>query len=245
MGDFRNDIRYSLRMLIASPVFTLTAIAALALGVGATTAVFTVVNTVLLRPLTYPDADRIVKFIRPSNFGNNFFTSIPELRVYEAQSNVFVSVAAYDMSGPGSNLTGDRPEQIHGIHVTQNYFNLFGATVVLGRTFTPQEDAPNGGKVVMLSYNLWQRKFGGDKGLLGKSLSLGNEPYTIVGVIGKQSVPDPAADIWLPFQFPPVSNDNNHFFHVAARLRPGVTLAAANVQLKIASAAKKTRTGDF
>jgi putative ABC transport system permease protein len=244
MGDFRNDIRYSLRMLITSPVFTLTAIAALALGVGATTAVFTVVNTVLLRPLTYPDADRIVKFIRPSNLGNNFFTSIPELRVYEAQSNVFESVAAYDMSGPGFNLTGDRPEQIHGIHVTQNYFNLFGATVVLGRTFTPQEDAPNGGKVVMLSYNLWQRKFGGDKGLLGKSLSLGNEPYTIVGVIGKQFVPDPAADIWLPFQFPPVSNDNNHFFQVAARLRPGVTLAAANVQLKIATAEYQRERGE-
>jgi putative ABC transport system permease protein len=244
MGDFRNDIRYSLRMLIASPVFTLTAIAALALGVGATTAVFTAVNTVLLRPLSYPDADRIVKFIRPSNLGNNFFTSIPELRVYEAQSNVFESVAAYDMSGPGFNLTGDRPEQIHGIHVTQNYFNLFGATVVLGRTFTPQEDAPNGGKVVMLSYNLWQRKFGGDKGLLGKSLSLGNEPYTIVGVIGNQFVPDPAADIWLPFQFPPVSNDNNHFFQVAARLRPGVTLAAANVQLKIATAEYQRERGE-
>jgi putative ABC transport system permease protein len=244
MGDFRNDIRYSLRMLIASPVFTLTAIAALTLGVGATTAVFTVVNTVLLRPLTYPDADRIVKFIRPSNLGNNFFTSIPELRVYEAQSNVFESVAAYDMSGPGFNLTGDRPEQIHGIHVTQNYFNLFGATVVLGRTFTPQEDAPNGGKVAMLSYNLWQRKFGGDKGLLGKSVSLGNEPYTIVGVIGKQFDPDPAADIWLPFQFPPVSNDNNHFFQVAARLRPGVTLAAANVQLKIATAEYQREHGE-
>jgi hypothetical protein len=105
----------------------------------------------------------------------------------------------------------------------------------LGRTFTSQEDAPNGGKVVTLSYNLWQRKFGGDKGVLGKSLLLGNEPYTIVGVIGKQFMADPEADIWLPFQFPLVSNDNNHFFQVAERLRPGITPVAANVQLKLAT----------
>jgi predicted permease len=229
------DARFGMRQLLRNPVFTMTAVAALALGIGATTAVFTVVNAVLLKPLAYPDADRIVKFIRPSKLGNDFFTSVPEFRTYERRSNVFEEVAAYDMAGPGFNLTGDRPEQIHGIHVSEGYFQLFGAPVVLGRTFTSQEDAPNGGKVVTLSYNLWQRKFGGDKGVLGKSLLLGNEPYTIVGVIGKQFMADPEADIWLPFQFPLVSNDNNHFFQVAERLRPGITPVAANVQLKLAT----------
>lgn len=230
------DVFFGLRQLRHNPVFTITAVAALALGIGVTTAVFTVVNAVLLKPLTYPDADRIVKFIRPSKLGNDFFTSVPEFHVYERQSNVFETVAAYDMSGPGFNLTGDRPEQIHGIHVTEGYFHLFGVPVILGRIFTPQEDAPNGGKVVVLSYNLWQRKFGGDSRVLGKSLLLGNDPYTIVGVIGKQFVTDPEAEIWLPFQFPPVSNDMNHYFQVAARLKPGVTLAAANVQMRLATA---------
>ena len=88
------------------------------------------------------------------------------------------------MAGPGFNLTGDRPEQIHGIHVTEGYFRLFGAPVILGRTFTQREDSPNGGKVVVLSYGFWQRKFAGDPTVVGKALSLGNEPYTIVGVIG-------------------------------------------------------------
>ena len=112
---------------------------------------------------------------------------------------------AYDNAGPGFNLTGGRPEQVHGIHVTEGYFRLYGAPVALGRTFTPQEDSPHGGKVVVLSYGLWQRRFGGDPTIVGKSISLGNEPYTIVGVIGKDFVADPQADIWLPFQFDPAS----------------------------------------
>jgi putative ABC transport system permease protein len=233
---FWQDVHFGLRQLRRNPGFTLAAVAALALGIGANTAIFTVVNAVLLKPLTYPDSDRIVKFVLPSALGNDFFTSIPEFHAYQRQTNVFEQIAAYDMAGPGFNLTGDRPEQIHGIHVSEGYFRLFGAPVVLGRTFTPQEDAPHGGSVVVLSYNLWQRKFGGDKGVLGKPLLLGNEPYTIVGVIGKQFLADPEADIWLPFQFPHVSNDMNHYFQVAARLSPGVTLAEANAQLKLAAA---------
>jgi putative ABC transport system permease protein len=230
------DARFGLRQLLRNPGFTLTAVAALALGIGVNTAIFTVVNAVLLKPLTYPDADRMVKFVSPSLLGNDFFTSVPEFLAYRRQTGIFEQIAAYDMAGPGFNLTGDRPEQIHGIHVSEGYFRVFGASLALGRTFTPQEDAPNGGKVVVLSYNLWQRKFGGDTGVLGKSLPLGNDPYTIVGVIGKQFLPDPEADIWLPFQFPPVSNDMNNFFQVAARLRLGVTLAEANAQLKLAAA---------
>jgi putative ABC transport system permease protein len=222
-------------MFWKSPGFTIAAVAALALGIGANTAIFSVVNAVLLKPLTYPDADRIVEFLFPSNLANNFLTSIPEFRAYQRQTSVFQEVAAYDVAGPGFNLTGGRPEQLHGIHVTEGYFRLFGAPVMLGRTFTPQEDAPNGGKVVVLSYGLWQRRFAGNPAIVGKSLSLGNEPYTIVGVLGKQFLSDPQADIWVPFQFAPVSNDQNHFFQVAGLLRPGITLAQANAQLRLAA----------
>jgi predicted permease len=111
---------------------------------------------------------------------------------------------------------------------------VFGAPVMLGRTFTKQEDAPNGGKVVVLSYGLWQRKFGGNPNVVGSSLSLGNEPYTIVGVLGKNFFTDPQVDIWLPFQFSPVSTNQGHFFLTAAMLKPGVTMAQANAQMKLA-----------
>jgi len=236
VGDLWNDIKHSLRMLLKNPGFTTAAVAALALGVGANTAIFTVVNTVLLKPLSYPDADRIVKFLLSSPTGDYSFASIPEFHTYQGQTSVFSEVAAYDSAGPGFNLIGDRPEQIHGIHVTEGYFHLFGASVILGRTFTPQEDSPKGGKVVVLSYGLWQRRFGGNPNIIGQSLSLGNEPYTIVGVIGKQFLSDPEADIWLPFQFESVSDNMNHFFQVAGRLQPGITLVQANAQLKLAAA---------
>jgi predicted permease len=229
-----HDLRFALRQLRRSPGFTIAAVSALALGIGANTAIFSVVNAVLLKPLTYPNADRIVEFVLPSSIANNL-ANIPEFHAYQRQTSVFQEVAAYDRISPGFNLTGERPELIQGIHVTESYFRLFGAPVVLGRTFTPQEDAPYGGKVVVLSYHLWQRRFGGNPDVIGKSLSLGNEPYTIVGIIGPQFVSDPEAEFWLPYQFPPVSDDMNHYFLVAGLLKPGVTLEQANAQLKLAS----------
>lgn len=235
MSDLWNDIKHSLRMFASNPGFTFAALAALALGIGANTAIFTVVNTVLLKPLTYPDPGRIVMFEHTSPQGEGPVASATDFHAWQQQTNVVQDVAAYDFGGPGYNLTGDRPELVQGIHVTQRYFALFGAPVVLGRTFTQQEDSPNGGHVVVISYGLWQRRFGADPHIVGKALSLGNTPYTIVGVIGKSFDTDPPADIWLPFQFDPNSNDQGHYFIVAGRLKPGVTLAQANVQMKIAA----------
>jgi len=157
MGDFRNDLRYSFRMLIANPAFTFTAVAALALGIGANTAIFTVVNTVLLKPLAYPDPDRMVQLMNITPDGNWPGSSPTKFNNWRAQTSVLQDVTAYDFGGPGFNLTGAVPEQVHGIHVSEAYFRLFGAPVILGRTFTPQEDAPNGGHVVVISYGLWQR----------------------------------------------------------------------------------------
>ena len=239
MGDLWSDVKHALYMFYKNPGFTLAAVAALALGIGANTAVFTVVNAVMLKPLTYPGANRIVVFLLRSAGGSNIvasnLASVPEFQIYQQQTSVFKIVAGYDVAGPGLSITGGRPEQIRGIHVTESYFRLFGAPVILGRTFTPQEDSPNGGKVAVLSYGLWQRKFGGDPSVIGKALSLGNEPYTIVGVIGKQFRSDPKADVWLPFQFEPASTNMNHFFEVAGLLKPGVTLAQANAQMKLAA----------
>jgi putative ABC transport system permease protein len=235
MSYFRDNFKHALRMFRANPGFTFAAIAALALGIGINTAIFTVVDTVLLKPLTYPDADRIVEFWNTSPNGRNPSASVPTFHTWEQQTNVFQDAAAYDTNGPGFDLTGALPEQVHGIHVTQAYFRLFGASSMLGRTFTPQEDSPNGGKVVVLSYGLWQRKFGGNPNIIGTALSLGNEPYTIVGVLGKSFVSAPEADIFLPFQFDPNSTDQGSYFEAAARLKPGVSLAQANALLKVAA----------
>jgi len=236
MTDLWNDVKHALNLFIKSPGFSIAAISALALGIGANTAIFTVVNAVLLKPLGYPDADRIVSILLTSPQGRGQGCSIPKFQEYQQQSSVFKDVAAYDFAGPGFNITGDRPELIHGLHVSEAYFRVFGAPVMLGRTFTRQEDSPNGGHVVVLSYGLWQRRFGGNPNIVGQALPLAGEPYTIVGVLGRDFSTDPAADIWIPFQFEPNSTNQGHFFLASAMLKPGVTLAQADAQLRLAYA---------
>jgi putative ABC transport system permease protein len=124
MGSLRSDVKHAVRMLLKTPGFTISAIAALALGIGANTAIFTVVNAVLLKPLSYPDADRIVEFGSRSTTLANFLSCVPQFHGYQRQTGIFKEVAAYDMAGPGFNLTGDRLEQIHGVHVTGGYFDF-------------------------------------------------------------------------------------------------------------------------
>ncbi len=222
-------------MFAKNPGFTIAAVAALALGIGTNTAIFTVVNAVLLKPLNYPDADRIVQFFTSYPDGNGNAASPTKFHIWQQQTSVFKEVAAYDFAGPGFNMTGERPELVHGIHVSEGYFRLFGAPVMLGRTFTPQEDAPNGGKVVVISYGLWQRKFGGNAKIVGSTLSLGKEQYTIIGVLGRDFLSDPEADIWVPFQLDPNSTNQGHYFNAAGLLKPGVTVAQANAQMKLAA----------
>ena len=233
MVDFRQDLRYSLRTLVSNPAFTITAITAIALGIGVNTAIFTVVNAVLLKPLTYPEPDRMVQFLNTYQEGNSPRSSPVDFNTWNAQTSVFQDVAAFDFAGPGFNLTGTAAEQVHGIHVSEAYFRLFGAPLLLGRTFTPQEDAPNGGHVVVISYGFWQRKFGGNPNIVGTGVSLSNESYTIVGVLGKSFLTDPTADIWVPFQIDPNSTNLGQYLFVAGRLKPGVTVAQANAQLKL------------
>ncbi len=223
-------------MFRRSPAFTIAAIAALALGIGANTAIFSVVNAVLLKPLTYPDPDRIVQFLLTSPQGSGPGASVTKFNIWKQQTQVFQEVAAYDFGGPGLNLTGGAfPEQVQGIHVTKDYFRLFGAEVAAGRTFTAEEDRPNGGHAVVLSNGLWKRRFGGDPGIVGRAISLGNQPYTVVGILASSFATDPPADLWLPFQFDPNSNDQAHYFIAAARLKPGVTLGMANAQMQLAA----------
>ena len=233
--NFSQDVRFALRSLRRSPGFTITAILALALGIGANTAIFTVINTVLLQPLSYPHSERIVQLFRKFSDGEGYAASIPKFMVWREQTSVFQSVVAYDFAGPGFNVTGgDRPEQIKGIRASAGYFDVFGAPVALGRPFTEQEDLPGGPKVVVISNALWKTRYGGDPDIIGKTLLLADEPYTIVGVLGPAFHTDPPSDMWLPLQADPASQDQGHYLFVSARLRPGVTLAQANAALKLA-----------
>jgi putative ABC transport system permease protein len=232
-------------MLAKSPAFTFAAISALALGIGVNTAIFSVVNAVLLKPLTYPDPDRMVQFLSTSPDGNSPGASITKFHNWQQQTSVLQDVAAYDFGGPGFNLTGTVPEQVHGIHVTHDYFALFGAPIQLGRTFTPEEDLPNGGRMVVLSNGFWKRKFGGNPQIVGTSISLGGDPYTIVGVLGPNFETDPVSDMWLPFQFDPNSQNQGHFFLAAGRLKPGITIDQTNAQLKLAAKQLLGRYPDY
>jgi putative ABC transport system permease protein len=236
METFIKDLKYALRMLRQSPGFTATAVAALALGIGANTAIFSVVNAVLLRPLPYPQPDRIVQIVHVAPGGRFPGASIPKYNVWRETTGVLEDVAAYDVGGPGMNLTGgDRPEQIQGIRVSHEYFSLFGAHAILGRTFSAEEDRPGGGRVAVIGGGLWKRHFGGDPAVIGKPLQLGAEPYTIIGVLSPDFSPATPTDIWLPVQADPNSVDQAHYFQAAARLKPGVTLAQANAALGVAA----------
>jgi putative ABC transport system permease protein len=166
-----------------------------------------VVNTVLLKPLDYPDPGRIVQFLNTSPQGSGGGASVTKFNNWRAQTNVFQDVAAYDGGGAGVNVTGGTyPEQIRAVHVSAGYFRLFGAPLMLGRTFTAAEDLPRGGKIVVLSYGLWKRRFGGDPNVIGKTIDLSGDPPTIIGVVARDFDTDPVADAWLPFQFDPNSN---------------------------------------
>ncbi len=149
---------------------------------------------------------------------------------------MFQDVAAYDLGGPGVNLTGgDRPEQLKGIRLSGDFFRLFGARVIAGRTFSAEEDRPGGPPSVVLSSGLWRRRFGSDPNLVGKSIDLGGEPHTVVGILDPTFTSDPPSDIYLPLKADPNSTDQAHYLRAAARLKPGVTLQQAKAAMNLAA----------
>jgi putative ABC transport system permease protein len=233
------DVRHALRSMRRSKGFTVAAVLTLALGVGANTAVFSLIDTVLLKPLNFPDPDRIVQFFLSSSGGSTQGASIPDLRFWRDRASSVQEISAFDFGQSEMGLTSGVPEQVHGIHVTSNYFRLFGAPLVLGRAFNEDEDSAQGANVVVLSYGLWKRRFGGDEQIIGKEISLDKEWYTVIGVTGESFHSEPEAQLWIAFHFNLNSVDQFHSFGVTARLKPGVTLAQANAQLNAASQAAR------
>src|SRR5262245_8159248 len=233
MRTLLSDLRYAARVILKNPRFSVVAIAALALGIGANAAIFSVVNAVLLRPLPYPDPDRLVQVSRLYPQGPSPAVSIPKFMAWRrAQS--FEAIAAYDFAGPGMNLGGgDRPEQVKGIHVSADYFRVFGVQPQIGRGFSADEDRPGGPHVVVLSHRAWTSRFGGDPQITGRAISINGDPHVVVGVLPKGYRPDPPADVFLPLQADPNSANQGHFLIVAARLKPGASIASARAELQI------------
>ena len=237
MDTLLQDIRHSLRLFRQSPGFTAAAVAALTLGIGANTAIFSVVDSVLLKPAPFPDPDRIVMFLNTSPQGSGPGASPTKFQHWRDQAEVVQDVSAFRTGV--ANLTGTgTPEQLQSAQVSADYFRLFGARPIRGRTFSPEEDLPHGNKVVVLSYAFWNRRFGADPQILGKTLSLGGDPHMVIGILS----PDfdfrdfgQPPDVWVPFQLDPHPTDQGHYFLAAGRLKPGVTLDQAKAKLKLSA----------
>lgn len=232
-----NDLRYAFRQLIKAPGFTAVAILTLALGIGACSAIFSVVNTVLLRPLDYPEPGRIVA-IRETNLPQfpEFSVSPPNYLDWEKQTKSYEYFAAY--AGANVNLTGEgEPQRLIGVKSTAHYFDVYGLKPVLGRVLLPEEDAQGKNHVVVLSYPFWQRVFGAGRDVVGRAIQLNGEPYTVVGVAPVGFGLTSKVDVWMPMAFKPDETANDarggHYINVVGRLRPGVTVAQARAELEV------------
>jgi predicted permease len=233
MESLAADVRQSLRMMGKSPAFTAVAIAALALGIGANTGIFSVVDKVLLQPLPYPEPDRLMRIGRSHLNGVEYAVSIPKYMTWR-QNHAFSATAIYDQSGLGLNLTsGDHPEQIKAVHASADYFKVFGVGPAVGRSFVPSEDAPNGPKVALISDQMWKSHFGADPRILQRAIILNGDPYQIVGVMPAGFTPDPPADLWIPLQADPNSTNQGHYLAVAGRLNSGVSIEQARAEMKL------------
>ena len=235
IGDLWQDLRYGLRMLGKNPGFTVVAVIALALGIGANSAIFSVVNTVLLRPLPYRDPDRLVMVWEDSTKAG-YPRDTPAAANYidwRDQNQVFEGMAA--IAEQNFNLTGTgEPERIEGRLVSANLFALLGVEPQVGRAFLPEEDQPGRNRVVIMSHGLWQRRFGADANITGKPLTLNGESYTVVGVMPSHfQFPSREDQLWVPIAFTPqqAANRGRHYLEVIARLKPGVTLEGAQAEM--------------
>jgi len=238
---FGRDVRYGTRTLGRSPGFALIAILVMALGIGATTSLFTIVRAVLLKPLPFRDPDQLVmvyEHFRASVGGDGTnVVSSGDFRDWRAQTHGFEDMAAW--RNYGFNLTGEHqelPETVEAVGGSWNLFLVLGIEPALGRTFTAEEDRPNANHVVLLSWSLFQRRFGGDASILGKTVRLDTNAYTVVGVLPRWfTYPNPRAQLWVPYAqtFPATEYDwhDNHQSYVIARLLPGVSAATATQEV--------------
>jgi putative ABC transport system permease protein len=230
------DVRYALRMLLKTPAFTLVAIATLALGIGANTAIFSLVSAVLLRPLPFPNPDRLMIVwddMRARGGPATVEASPADFAAWRERSRSFTDLAA--LGTVTYNLTGSgEPKKLLGIRTTANLFTVLGMQPVLGRTLLPDDDLPESNPAVVIGERLWRSTFGAERSVAGRVITLNGLPYTVVGVV-PQDFPFPSrnADLWVAAKFTPaeLALNSGYFLDVIARLKPGVDQAAAQAEM--------------
>ncbi len=238
-GGLLHDLRDGVRALVRAPLATAAVIITLALGIGMNSAVFTVVNAVLLRPVPYPHADRLL-MVWSTAVGQGLpisTTAPPDYRIWRSDNKVFEDLGAFWYGD--FNLSGDRePERLQGARITPSLFAVLGVQPSIGRNFTPQEDQWGRHREAILSSGLWKRAFGGDPSIVGRAIRLNGASFTVVGVMpaGMPFFDNlPAVDLWVPMSFPPgdvMDTRNNHFLTVVGRLKPAATLAGAQADME-------------
>ena len=230
MSTFLTDLRYAIRMLLKAPGFTVIAILALALGIGANTAIFSVVNAVLLRPLPYPEPDRLVVLRETTLTFPSGSVSYPNYLDWRAAQHTFTDLAlvrreSFNLSLPGGQVA---PERVGGGRVSWNFLPVLGMKPLIGRDFSETEDVPGAAPVVILSERCWRTRFGGSRGVIGQQVMLDGVAREIIGVLPEAVRYPRLAEIWVPLaeirKDPDVLNRGNHpGFSILGRLKPGVS----------------------
>jgi len=236
METMWQDVRFGVRMLLKKPFFTAVAVLALALGAGANTAIFSVVNGVLLRPLPYKDPDKLVRIGEWSKQVPGMSISYPNFKDWRERNRVFDGLAATQFDS--YNLTGgDEPERLQGRNVSYNFFDVLGVVPTVGRGFRAEEDRAGAERVCVVSYGLWQRRFGSDRKLVGKAVTLNGEPHTVVGVLPSDYRFGTQTDVFVPLGLKEDDEtvrerDNHPGIYAVARLKDGVTFERAEAEMK-------------
>ena len=234
------DVQYAARMMRRNPVFTAIAVLTLALGIGANTAVFSVVNAVLLRPLPYPDSDRLVQIWSTNPNANRWgtWTAYPRFEDWRRENSVFEEMVTARTWVLSSIKVADHPEPLFGVITSSQLLQLLRVQPMLGRGFLPEEDQPGHDQVMILSYGLWQRRFGPDRGVIGRAVNVDEHQYTVIGVMAPDFRFPPdlpisyQVDAWLPPAPDPSRNDRvSNNYYTVARLKPGVSLAQAQAEM--------------
>ena len=235
MTDLLQDLRQSVRSFARTPAFTLLAVLTLALGIGANSAIFSVVNGVILKPLGYPEPDRLVMITSqfPSMGFDQFWVDPPEYFDFAANNQSFQSVGAYSV-GAANLSASDRPSRVTSVAVTASMFDVLGVKPFRGRAMIPDDNAQNTERVVVLSHELWEREFASDPAIIGKRVEISGIQRTIVGIMPRGfDLHDAGAEIWIPLGFDPSNRGNrgNHFLYLVGRLRDGTSLEQAQAEL--------------
>jgi putative ABC transport system permease protein len=249
VNSFWRDIRFGVRMLLKNPAFTAIALLTLALGIGANTAIYSVIDAALLRPLPYLDADRIVVLYQVDQDKQKYNPAPADFLDFRRDSSSFAYLAAY--RGLPFNLSGNgRPERVQGATVTADFFAVLGVQALQGRTILPALDTPGGASVTVLGYGLWQRRFGGNPDIVGRAVEIDGASRVIVGIMPQDFAFPAGTELWTSSRFPapphplrptqdPTAIRDSHYFESFGRLKPGVTLAQASAE--IATIAKRLK----